>query len=86
MLTQRCLLKVNYLLKHKLKEFVEIFKKKKSSLFSIGNQTVNRNIKNARKKQKKATKRSERKVNDVADVLENVTLDNMDYDFKTDFD
>lgn len=42
------------------------------------------------KKKKKANKRSERKVNDVADVLENFTLDMGDddesYDFKVDFD
>lgn len=47
-------------------------------------------MKNQRKKQKKATKRTERKVNDVADVLENFTLDmddggNKPYDFKVDF-
>ena len=43
------------------------------------------------KKQKKASKRSERKVNDVADVLENFSLDAMNtgedkpYDFGVDF-
>lgn len=39
-----------------------------------------------RKKQKKATKRTERKVNDVADVLENFTLEKMDYDFEEAFE
>lgn len=57
----------------------------------IGNQTTNKDLKSQRKKQKKATKRTEKKVNDVADVLENFTLDMMDdaedkpYDFKVDF-
>lgn len=58
---------------------------------SIGNQTTNKDLKGQRKKQKKATKRTEKKVNDVADVLENFTLDMTDggedkaYDFKVDF-
>lgn len=55
----------------------------------LGNQTVNRNRKSDWKKQKKANKRSERRVNDVADVLENFSLDmsgkGEDYDFKVDF-
>lgn len=53
-----------------------------------GNQTTNKNIKELRKKQKKANKKSSRKIDEVADVLENFSM-NMggveDYDFKTDF-
>lgn len=45
-------------------------------------------MKELRKKQKKANKKSSRKVDEVADVLENFSM-NMggdgDYDFKTDF-
>lgn len=54
-----------------------------------GNQTTNKTLKEQLKKKKKVNKRSERKVNDVADVLENFTLDmggEEDYDFKVDFD
>lgn len=47
---------------------------------------MNRNRKNEWKKQKKVSKRNERRVNDVADVLENFSLDKGDsYDFKVDF-
>lgn len=59
--------------------------------YLAGNQTTNKNRKEQLKKKKKAIKRNERKVNDVADVLENFTLDmghdaEEDYDFNVDFD
>lgn len=54
-----------------------------------GNQSVNKNLKDLRKKMKKSNKRNEKKVNAVADVLENFTLDmgggSQDYDFAIDF-
>lgn len=47
-------------------------------------------MKEQQKKKKKANKRTERKVSDVADVLDNFTLDmdtdgHENYDFKVDF-
>lgn len=57
---------------------------------TLGNQKTNQNRKSEWKKQKKVNKRNERKVNDVADVLENFSLDvgskNDSYDFKVDFE
>jgi len=57
-------------------------------LLIAGNQTTNKDLKRLRKQQKKTLKRSDKKVSDVADVLENFTLDmgTDDYDFKVDFD
>lgn len=53
-----------------------------------GNQTKNKDLKRLRKQQKKTLKRTDKKVSDVADVLENFSLDmgTDDYDFKVDFD
>lgn len=45
-------------------------------------------MKELRKKEKKANKKSTRKIDEVADVLENFSMDmggGEDYDFKTDF-
>lgn len=59
--------------------------------FFAGNQTTNKKMKEQLKKKKKAHNRSERKVNDVADVLENFSLDMGDegedekYNFQVDF-
>lgn len=60
----------------------------KSFSIRTGNQTTNKDLKRLRKQQKKTLKRSDKKVSDVADVLENFTLDmgTDDYDFKVDYD
>lgn len=73
-------------------------KKVDATMLLEGNQTLNRNRKAELKKQKKRMVKTEKKVSNVADVLENFTLDGLssttaaaasggddDYSFETDF-
>lgn len=55
------------------------------SLF-LGNQTLNKNIKEQLKKKKKQNARNEKKVAKIADVLDNFSLSTSKDDDKYDFD
>lgn len=52
----------------------------------LGNQTLNKNIKEQLKKKKKQNARNEKKVAKIADVLDNFSLSTSKDDDKYDFD